>query len=445
MQYFVSTREIDKDDQSIYSSLKLLTTKKNHEPAVKFKPTKIFLWSAVVLSPLTLQLGEFSLGIHVPIVLALGIFLLRKQKGMMTRASVIYFVPFIYLSIQFVVANIMSPCEDSFVKSTSSFFLFGAVYFSLVMLAATHCKNQFTLTDVRLIAMLIVFSTIVEKLWLSLSGASNLIRPSGIYLEPSHLALSVTPFLIALVFSERRNDKLVGWGGILLLFMMAASSTMFILVLLCLIFGYVATKGFKFSFSTIMKTSLSFMFLIFLIYISPYFGEVQSRLDGVVQLDIDANISSIVYLNGWQTAFENFWATNGLGLGFNRMGCYPIPDTEARQILANFQLEDLNFNDGSFTFSKIVSELGVVGVIIWLFGIYALVKITANQVRLTQFPNFFIALIVSGAVTLFLGGLVRGTGYFSGPFIFGLYCFLLLMMKANNTWSRKKRCATKTL
>jgi hypothetical protein len=94
-----------------------------------------------------------------------------------------------------------------------------------------------------------------------------------------------------------------------------------------------------------------------------FVGPTLERVAGVTRSSEIDNISSLVYLQGWQDAWSNLQRTNGLGLGFSMMGCTPLPDVSARSALANlFELE-LNAEDGSILFGKIVSEAGVLGIL----------------------------------------------------------------------------------
>jgi hypothetical protein len=92
-----------------------------------------------------------------------------------------------------------------------------------------------------------------------------------------------------------------------------------------------------------------------------------ARVVGVAAPGDTENTSSLVYLQGWQDAWANIARTHGLGLGFNMMGCHPLPDVPARTILAleGKGMEELNAQDGSILFGKIVSEAGVGGLVFY--------------------------------------------------------------------------------
>ena len=102
------------------------------------------------------------------------------------------------------------------------------------------------------------------------------------------------------------------------------------------------------------------------------------RINGVIaglQGDFPTNLSSIIWLNGWSQAYEYFNATSGLGVGFNQMGC------ENFQYLGMFspyllQIEGvvLNAKDGSMMSVKLISELGVIGVLLVAYLLITSIK-----------------------------------------------------------------------
>ena len=147
----------------------------------------------------------------------------------------------------------------------------------------------------------------------------------------------------------------------------------------------------------------------------------------MLTLDVQSNISSVVYVAGWQMADENLRNTDWLGLGVNRMGCLPRPVTEAGEILEVFDLGDGNYNDGSFTMSKALSEFGALAILLWLVLAGLLMKaIYRTRQTLGTRNHQLRMMLIGGMVVLVFGSLVRGTGYFSGVFLFGLLATFML-------------------
>lgn len=404
---------------------------------MKIQADKAVLWSCVLLSPVSVPLGSFSVGLHIFVILFAASFVMLERKSL--RLCNFFRILLFTLALTFYSAltGYFSPCKDLAQKSFASFALFGVMLFCLIQLAGR--VNSISLhKSILSLVVFIVAAVAIEQLWLWTTGASKLIRPSGIYLEPSHLALSSIPLIVALTFSHKVTDKRWAWSSLLILLTLSGSATLFILVFLCFFASYFAINQKSVSSIQVIRIFAVVISFSVLIFFSPYWGDFYDRFRGVLDTDITANISSIVYVNGWQTSFENFKSTNGLGLGFNRMGCIPRPTTEASEVLEVMGLGAANFNDGSFTFSKIISELGIFGLVTWAGAICLLFRMVTKRDRMFSYSPIYIALSVSASLVLVIGGLIRGTSYFSGPFVLGLYFILTYIVKPPNNLTLQK-------
>ena len=139
------------------------------------------------------------------------------------------------------------------------------------------------------------------------------------------------------------------------------------------------------------------------------------RLLGVLSTNQQSNISSLVYVQGWNDAWINFVRTNGVGLGFNMMGCTPLPENFAREIIENAAGGGLNDTDGSFLFAKVISEFGLFGLIFYVLIIrlihkskFIIFSFKANH--LNNSYSFKILILLNFLIFSF----VRSTGYFEG-------------------------------
>jgi hypothetical protein len=76
--------------------------------------------------------------------------------------------------------------------------------------------------------------------------------------------------------------------------------------------------------------------------------------------------------------------------------------------------------------SKILSELGFVGAILWAVALFQLIRMVfvKRKGHLPQVSPDVQALLISGLVVITIGALIRGTNYLSGTFIFGMFCLL---------------------
>ncbi len=130
------------------------------------------------------------------------------------------------------------------------------------------------------------------------------------------------------------------------------------------------------------------------------------------------NLSSLVFLQGWQLMDESLHATHYVGRGFQQLGLVDS-DSQATQLIYALIQDSLNLLDGGFTMSKLVCELGAAGIALAL----ALIGVTWRATRTLRLAMaspraaaripaarvFAAAILVGYLIEL----LVRGVGYFS--------------------------------
>lgn len=326
----------------------------------------------------------------------------------------------------------LSPCKDLLGKSVASQVLLMALMFCCAIVA-----NAAPLTGLgrplMSVTWFVTLTVLLHKLWLLVSGASALIRPSGLYSEPSHLALAVAPLLVAQMLSIHRQQRWTGWGCGLLLFLLSGSGTLFIVVTICLVVGMLAQRRQHGLTSLIWRMPMALIAVAALIWLSPFRESFAERIAGVVALSPESNLSSVVYVAGWQMAAANIESSDGLGLGLNRMGCEPRPVTEAGAILNLFELDDGNYNDGSFIISKLLSEFGWFGAGLWgLLGLALYRAVQRSRASVGEEHQTLRQLLIGAAAVMVLGGFVRGNGYFAPSFVLGVWA--LLMLQRRDLW-----------
>ena len=144
-----------------------------------------------------------------------------------------------------------------------------------------------------------------------------------------------------------------------------------------------------------------------------------------------SNLSSLVYVQGWQMLQESVFRTYGWGIGFQQLGVVytNVPASIRINALLGF---DLNLQDGGFVLSKVVSEMGFVGAL--LVGGYLYVaakslaglKFAREGVRAMTDSELFARTCVIG---YFIELVIRGTNYFTGTFVLMLSGALYLMTR----------------
>jgi hypothetical protein len=168
-----------------------------------------------------------------------------------------------------------------------------------------------------------------------------------------------------------------------------------------------------------------FVLIFILIYINDYLSSFLIKINDVLNINKNSNLSALVYMYGWEIAYSNLIASNGLGLGFNLMGCEPSPVTISSTYLWEMgrvteDLKIVNYNDGSFLASKIISEFGIFGIIILIYQFFLLYKIKYYTIRLIPEHSFYLNLMLSYFSALIVSEFFRGTGYFSTVVLFAL-------------------------
>jgi hypothetical protein len=129
------------------------------------------------------------------------------------------------------------------------------------------------------------------------------------------------------------------------------------------------------------------------------------------------NLSSLVYVQGWQLLQESLAKTGGWGLGFQQLGI--LYTNVPASIRINALLgRDANLQDGGFILSKTGSELGVLGLLLIAAYLYVAARSflklrKAPSIKMPEGEVFARSCVTGYLVELF----IRGTNYFTGTFV----------------------------
>jgi hypothetical protein len=244
---------------------------------------------------------------------------------------------------------------------------------------------------------------------------------SGIFEEPSHAAYFLIPWILMMLFSGVKKNLIYGALGLLILILFSKSATLFALIGIVAII--ILFQRASWIYKIIILTVCGVFFTILLFVQSPFqiweTDPIFSRIMGVISPEEILNISSLVYIQGWQDAVNNVVRSYGFGLGPNMMGCIPLPDVSSRDTLYEKIAGGgfLNSFDGSFLFSKVISEFGIAGIIVYaIFMRTALKREKFNKKHKISLNKYFQALFCCYLVATF----IRTSGYFDGLF----FCML---------------------
>jgi hypothetical protein len=320
------------------------------------------------------------------------------------------------------------PCSDSKEKVLASFVAIAAVLYAL----DTHAQH------VRVDAPLLTPKEAITVLWIIVLAAAaefavevlngrpwESTRTGGLFTEPSHLALSATPLLAYIWATGKVQIKFLALLAITVLALTSYSSTLVFLILLLNIgLLFASFRAVRSNLTALLSAAALLTSTVIFLLFGNHERAILSVAD-ILDLRPESNLSSLVYVNGWQLLIGNLESSNGLGLGFNAMGCDPRPFTEITEWLTLFELEDQNYNDGSFMLSKVGSEFGYLGLGIFAaISIFSLLRLFSIGRPDTNSPvSSFIVLFLA---VFFIGGLVRsGGGYFAGPALLAFFSLLL--------------------
>jgi hypothetical protein len=142
-----------------------------------------------------------------------------------------------------------------------------------------------------------------------------------------------------------------------------------------------------------------------------------------------SNLSTLVYLQGWELAVNSLRSTACWGIGFQQLGVASAA-SDASNLIYDLVGSNPNLRDGGFLLSKLVSEFGVFGVVaIALHLRFALRcagrlrSIARGELRLPGGTVFALCVVVMYLIEVY----VRSAGYFVGTA--GLFLAALIHLR----------------
>lgn len=247
--------------------------------------------------------------------------------------------------------------------------------------------------------------------WLQPPTTSQYSKSVFPFSEPSHLALVFAPFLIFSCISstlwKRTLNLAVAFLGTALLENLTMAAACFLAATICLKPRY------------ILLLALSLTPVLATLDLSYYSGRLVFDIDG-------QNLSSLVYLQGWQMLEESLVYTHGFGLGFQQLGVFGTNVTASDQI--NLLMgESLNLLDGGFNMTKLLSEFGILGALLLAAYLYYLIRSIRLLRRVALYGEYHPAVLIFSAsciVGYLIELLFRGTGYFTPTGILLVFALL---------------------
>jgi hypothetical protein len=273
----------------------------------------------------------------------------------------------------------------------------------------------------------IIIITLMLLLIHSIGG--DFYRPFRAQYEYSWTALYICPFII---FNLLKNNyhKLSLFAIIILIFT-SLSSTLLIILIILIFYISIQSRRFLilFPFSLILP-------LAFLYYIETFYERVQTIIN-YSNVEI-INLSSLVWLNGFSMASNYFQLTNGLGVGFNSMGCSNDVRFYGNYMdqITSLSGSTLNILDGSFIASKLISEFGVIGFLLVIYLTIKCIQVLLNGIYKNIYLKNMDFINIAGAMLIITFLYIRGGGYYQLGFFISLsMLFACLNKKSKNLFN----------
>jgi hypothetical protein len=234
-------------------------------------------------------------------------------------------------------------------------------------------------------------------------GAStDYAKPIVFFSEPSHFALATMPLLLFRMAISKRATQFLLIGAALLIAAIMQSLTM--------------VAGVLFVAALLLRQALLLLLLIPLASIALLM-DISYYAERLALTSDSKNLSTLVFLQGWDNALLNFATTHGFGLGFQQFGVAGSTGEISDKIALLLTGDSLSLLDGGTTASKLIGEFGIFGILLLIGFMVIVVRSTVFLRRSQSLPPqsrdirrmFFCSLIATYTVELF----VRGVGYFS--------------------------------
>ncbi len=371
---------------------------------------------------------SLSLGILIAsaILIIIDYQYFKKFKTDILNASfivLIFLVFFIQSSYFYVVLSQSKP-------------FYSLVFLIVVVAAFLFAQKVSTLTYQQLLNSIYVVILILITLgWLKFfytpfTAYSVLGKPVFPFSEESHFALALGMLTISYASVGTFYKVVFISVNSFLLALFFPNLTLLVFSILTVFTSLLRLKPIYFKLILLLLPIFTTLVLFGLLSSSEYFS---SRLT----FDNTKNLTTLVFLQGWDMAYLNLITTKGLGIGFQMLGMSDGILSNFTEIISTITDKPHNLTDGGFLASKIISEFGIIGVFIIIFYIYYLVKFIFygnrvwNEIRLSNDINYIQRLkkqlLIKGILFGFLVEVfLRGYGYFSpGVFLALVVVFYL--------------------
>lgn len=236
--------------------------------------------------------------------------------------------------------------------------------------------------------------------------------------EVSHFSLIFLPLLTFKILTFKKEFKKYFWIIISLMMAILIENLTLLIGTILISFVYSIKK-------TLFLILLPFITILLTIGIDNF----DYFTDRIIFNENTNNSSVLVFLSGWERAYLNFFEFGFLGIGFNQFGFEGQIGTYQNRII-DLGLPDLNLYDAGSVAPKLISELGILGIILiflyFFFFFRILIKVKLMRYKFNYLDTFYISIFIMFFVNLF----IRGSGYFS-PITFLFFSSIFYLRRFN--------------
>ena len=377
-----------------------------------------FIFSNLLFWSLNLYIFDLKISINILFIIFISLFLRNKDITnfyLFLNLLIIYGVIVSLFSYNIIIIN----------RSLGSSVLFLYLLYSIFKISnIVNCNIPIiSIYDAKLSLIIITFASFLGAIFNLKNGMPiwNLSN-GGLYSEQSHAALTFVPLFLYLYKNSGSKYFLL---FIFFIFLFSSFSTTLILsmgiYLMFLQLAVIFKNGLDIK--KLYTILIIFIFFLIILLYSDFGLNIVLRFNDIVNFSNTSNLSSTVYLNAWSMAFSNLFDSYFFGIGFNVMGYNNYANNQYLDLMRIWGTDNIGIKDGTFYFSKLLSEFGFLAFFFFIYLFIILYKVINNKNIL--FHNWLLIYFFLSVVAI--GGFIRSVGYFTGPFI--LFLFFLFIYK----------------
>lgn len=345
-----------------------------------------------------------------------------KKKHLITITLTMLFLVFTPLFIY------LGTGKEKVLSSTAIIFIIFSAYIFSTELSSLK-ENELINTLFKVTIILLVLGWIGYSKITILGVYTTLEKPIPPFSEQSHYALALGLFSTAYCFASFSRKSFFILANLAALAILLPNLTLLVFFTLSTIALLTQLRPKYFLAITIAIPPSAYGAFNFIILKIDYFSNRLSFTD-------TENLTTLVWIQGWQLAYKNLLESKGVGIGMQMLGLGDGQLTDASHIIKSLTGRYFNLEDGGFLASKLISELGVAGIFLSVLYLYKALSIPIarglsrnhkahDQEKIPALNGIIFAFIVEF--------MFRGYGYFSPGLYIAISSWIAISLSKNKT------------